>query len=72
MNRKLGILLNPYRLNYLISRKFTENINSAEKIKEGIMQLSLLNVKKYGWTENCLKISANELGYTNVILFQFK
>ncbi len=50
-----------------LTKRFCENTKpSHEKIKEEIIQLALINVKKYGWTENCLKISANELGYTNV------
>ena len=30
-------------------------------------KLSLTYVNKYGWTENTLKISANELGYSHML-----
>ena len=48
MQRKLGFFFkqnNSFRL--LISRKFTEKIKTVEKIKEEILQLAQLNVKKY-------------------------
>lgn len=51
----------------ILAKTFCDKVKSSPgQIKEEIIQLALLNVKKYGWTENCLKISANELGYTNV------
>lgn len=34
-------------------------------IKNQLIKMSLLNVNKYGWTENSIKIAANELGYSN-------
>jgi hypothetical protein len=68
MLRNFQFLLKKTNFQAFLIRKFShkESRNSVLKIKEEIIQLSLLNVKKYGWTENCLKVSANELGYTNV------
>ena len=34
------------------------------EIREKLIKMSLLNVNKYGWTENSIKIAANELGYS--------
>jgi ubiquinone biosynthesis protein COQ9 len=33
--------------------------------KEQLIKMSLLNVNKYGWTENSIKLAANELGYSH-------
>jgi len=34
-------------------------------IKDELIKLSLLNVNKYGWTEQSIKVAANELGYSS-------
>ena len=33
--------------------------------KDQLIKMSLMNVNKYGWTENSIKIASNELGYSN-------
>jgi len=38
-----------------------------EKLKNDLKKLSLTYVNKYGWTENTLKIAANELGYSHMV-----
>jgi rpsU-divergently transcribed protein len=35
------------------------------ELKEKLVKMSLSNVDKYGWTENSIKLAANELGYSN-------
>lgn len=59
-----------------ISENFSENKNEKnekelnqelEKAKSDITKLCLLYINKYGFTENNMKISANELGYSNMI-----
>ncbi len=55
----------------MISKRFSNsnsNNNSQKdvsKLKEELIKLSLLNIHKYGWTEQSIKLSANELGYSN-------
>jgi ubiquinone biosynthesis protein COQ9 len=37
----------------------------SEEINSKLIKMSLLNVSKYGWTENSIKIAANELNYSH-------
>lgn len=48
------------------SDKIDDNQQQDDLIlKEKLIKMSLLNVNKYGWTENSIKIAANELGYSH-------
>jgi rpsU-divergently transcribed protein len=56
--------INQIRINF---KTFTlnnqsDNINS---LKTDLYKLSLLNVEKFGWTEQSIKFAANELGYSH-------
>jgi rpsU-divergently transcribed protein len=42
-----------------------ENNDNIEQIREKLIRMSLLNVEKYGFSENAIKLAANELGYSN-------
>jgi rpsU-divergently transcribed protein len=55
--------------------KFTERFDDTyeqrknselpvNEIREKLIKMSLMNVNKYGWTENSIKIAANELGFS--------
>lgn len=56
-------------------RNFSEsNVNTnsfedqkIEKLRNEIKNLTLTYVNSYGWTENTLKISANQLGYSHLV-----
>jgi ubiquinone biosynthesis protein COQ9 len=38
---------------------------ASHELKDKLIKMSLLNVSKYGWSENSIKIAANELNYSN-------
>ena len=38
-----------------------------EKIKSDMKKMALTYVNKYGWTENTLKVVANDLGYSHMV-----
>jgi len=55
-----------------LGKKFCETIKinenqNLEKIKTEMKKLALTHVKKYGWTENSLKLAANDLGYSHML-----
>jgi ubiquinone biosynthesis protein COQ9 len=35
------------------------------ELRDKLIKMSLLNVSKYGWTENSIKLAANELNYSH-------
>jgi len=41
-------------------------VENSEKLKEKLLKLSLININKYGWSEESIKHASNELGYSNV------
>jgi rpsU-divergently transcribed protein len=42
-----------------------EKTENQQDLREKLIKMSLINVNKYGWTENSIKIAANELGYSH-------
>ena len=52
--------------NKIFSQFLFSTTNKVSNIKKEIIKHSLLNVSKYGWSESNLKVSANEIGYSNV------
>jgi ubiquinone biosynthesis protein COQ9 len=37
----------------------------TNELKDKLIKLSMLNISKYGWTENSIKLAANELNYSH-------
>ena len=52
--------------NFSENYKFEED-PKLEKAKDDMIKLSLTYLNKYGWTENNMKIAANELGYSHMV-----
>jgi len=48
------------------SKESNNSSNKLNLVKEKVFKLSLLNVNKYGWSEESIKHASNELGYSNV------
>jgi ubiquinone biosynthesis protein COQ9 len=53
------------KLNIKILRRFFCTKKPVDEMREKLIKMSLLNVSKYGWTENSIKIAANELNYSH-------
>lgn len=56
------------QINIIFKTFTTYNDNHSESIKSlktDLYKLSLINVEKFGWTEQSIKSAANELGYSH-------